>query len=62
MTPQSHYWGVYLEETRIERDTWRHRLSGRECERAPGAGGGQGGLACCRPWGRKESDTTEQQQ
>ena len=21
--------------------------------------GGQGGLACCSPWGRKESDTTE---
>ena len=20
---------------------------------------GQGGLACCSPWGRKESDTTE---
>ena len=20
---------------------------------------GQGGLACCGPWGRKESDTTE---
>ena len=29
-------------------------------ERAPGAGDGQGGLACCRPWGRKESDMTEQ--
>ena len=22
-------------------------------------GDGQGGLACCSPWGRKESDTTE---
>ena len=22
--------------------------------------GGQGGLECCSPWGRKESDTTEQ--
>ena len=22
-------------------------------------GDGQGGLACCDPWGRKESDTTE---
>ena len=21
---------------------------------------GQGGLACCSPWGRKEPDTTEQ--
>ena len=25
-----------------------------------GVGDGQGGLACCGPWGRKESDTTEQ--
>ena len=24
-----------------------------------GAGDGQGGLACCGSWGRKESDTTE---
>ena len=23
------------------------------------AGDGQGGLACCESWGRKESDTTE---
>ena len=38
---------------------WHHRLSGHEFEQAPGAGDGQGGLACCRPWGHKESDTTE---
>ena len=25
----------------------------------PGVGDGQGGLACCSPWGRKQSDTTE---
>ena len=25
-----------------------------------GVGDGQGGLACCSPWGRKESDTTKQ--
>ena len=25
----------------------------------PGVGGGQGSLACCSPWGHKESDTTE---
>ena len=25
-----------------------------------GVGDGQGSLACCSPWGRKESDTTEQ--
>ena len=24
-----------------------------------GVGAGQGGLACCNPWGRKELDTTE---
>ena len=27
---------------------------------APGFGDGQGGLACCSPWGFKDSDTTEQ--
>ena len=26
----------------------------------PGVGDGQGGLACCGPWGHKELDTTEQ--
>ena len=26
---------------------------------APGVGDGQGSLACCSPWGSKESDTTE---
>ena len=25
-----------------------------------GVGDGQGGLACCGPWGCKEADTTEQ--
>ena len=38
---------------------WHHRLSGHEFEQAPGVGNGQGSLACCSPWGRKESDTTE---
>ena len=39
---------------------WHHRLNGPELEQAPGAGDGQGSLACCSPWGCKESDTTEQ--
>ena len=26
---------------------------------APGAGDGQGGLACCGPWGRREANTAE---
>ena len=34
-------------------------LCGRESEWTPGVGDGQGGLACCDAWGRKESDTTE---
>ena len=38
---------------------WHHQLNGHEFEQAPGAGDGQGGLACCSPWGHKESDTTE---
>ena len=31
-----------------------------EFEQPPGAGDGQGSLACCSPWRCKESDTTEQ--
>ena len=38
---------------------WHHRLNGRESEQTPGAGDGQGSLACSSPWGRKESGTTE---
>ena len=36
-----------------------HGLDGRESEWTPGDGDGQGGLACCDSWGRRESDTTE---
>ena len=32
---------------------------GHEFEQALGVGDGQGGLACCSPWGCKESHTTE---
>ena len=38
---------------------WHHRLNGQEFEQTPGFGDGQGSLASCRPWGHKESDTTE---
>ena len=38
---------------------WHHWLDGRESGWTPGVGDGQGGLACCSSWGRKESDTTE---
>ena len=38
---------------------WHHRLNGHGFGWTPGVGDGQGGLACCGSWGRKESDTTE---
>ena len=30
---------------------WHHQLNGHEFEYPPGVGNGQGGLACCSPWG-----------
>ena len=38
---------------------WHHPLNEHEFEQALGAGDGQGRLACCSPWGRKESDMIE---
>ena len=38
---------------------WHHQLDRPEFEQAPGGGDGQRGLACCSPWGCKESDITE---
>ena len=38
---------------------WHHRLDGQEFEQDLGVGDGQGSLACCSPWGLKESDMTE---
>ena len=45
--------------TEDEMARWHHRLDGREFEWTPGVGDGQGCLACCDSWGRKQSDTTE---
>ena len=45
--------------TEDEMAGWHPWLDGRECEWTPGVGDGQGGLACCDSWGRKESDMTE---
>ena len=39
---------------------WHHQLDGHEFEQTLGDSKGQGSLVCCSPWGRKESDTTEQ--
>ena len=38
---------------------WYHQLNGHEFEQALGDGEGQGSLACCSPWGLKDSDMTE---
>ena len=45
--------------TEDEMAGWHHWLDGGESEWTPGVGDGQGGLACCDSWGRKESDMTE---
>ena len=39
---------------------WHRQLNGHEFEQALGDGEGQESLACCRPWGCKESDMTEE--
>ena len=39
---------------------WHHRLNGHGFGWTPGVGDGQGGLACCDSWGRKDLDTTDQ--
>ena len=37
---------------------WHLQCNEHELEQVSGDREGQGGLACCSPWGRKESDTT----
>jgi len=56
-------WGDWGQEekgtTEDEMAGWHHWLDGCESLWTPGVGDGQGGLACCDSWGRKELDTTE---
>ena len=40
------------------RNEQNHRCNEHELGKTPGDGEGQGGLACCSPWGHKELDTT----
>ena len=64
------FWAIHLgnndsrqEEkgtTEDEMVGWHHRLDGHEFVYAPGVGDGQRSLVYCSPWGRKESDMTEQ--
>ena len=37
-----------------------HQFNCHELRQTLGDSEGQGDLACCSPWGRRESDTTEQ--
>ena len=39
---------------------WHHRLNGHEFEQTLGDSKGQGSLACCTPWGRKELEMIKQ--
>ena len=47
-------WGQEKRMTEDEKAGWHHWL-----EWTLGVSDGQGGLACCNSWGRKESDMTE---
>ena len=38
---------------------WHHQSNVDEFDQVLGDGEGQGGLECCSPWGRKESDVIE---
>ena len=52
-------WGQEKGTTEDEMAGWHHGFDGREFEWTLGDDDGQGGLACCDSWARKESDTTE---
>ena len=52
-------WGQEKGMTEDEMAGWHHWLDGRESGWTLGVGDGQGGLACCNSWGRKELDMTE---
>ena len=42
---------------RTEREMvgWHHQLTGHEFAQTPGDSEGQGSLACCSPWGHKQT-------
>ena len=53
-------WGQQEEKGAIEDEMigWHHQVNGHEFKQPPGDTEGQGSLACCSPWGHKQSDTT----
>ena len=60
MTQQFHSWVDTQKNTETCTLMFIPMFYGHELEHAPGVADGEGGLACCSPWSRKESDTTEQ--
>ena len=53
----------WIREKRTTEDEmvgWHHQLNGHEFEQVPGDDEGQGSLACCSPWGHKQSHMTVQ--
>ena len=53
--------GWRQKEKRVTEDEmvgWHHQCNGHELGQTPGDGKGQGGLACCSPWGHEKLDTT----
>ena len=57
-TDAERHWGQEEKgTTEDEMVGWHHGLDGHEFEQALGVGDGQGSLASCSPWGRKELDT-----
>ena len=51
-------WGQKKRTSEDEMAGWHHWCNEHEIGQTSGAGEGQGGLACCSPWGRKELDMT----
>jgi len=55
--------GRRQKEQRVSEDKmagWHHGCNGHELGQISRDGEGQGGLACCSPWGHKESYVTRQ--
>ena len=51
-------WGQEKGVTEDKMTEWHHWLNGHKFEQTLEESEGQGSLACCSPWGRKESDST----
>ena len=51
-------WGQEKGAAEDEVVGWHCQVNGYGFEQAPGENEGQGNLACCSPWGNKETNTT----